>query len=101
MWLLGLVPLTLWAVRRWSALRLQLVGSALMVVGVVGLAVIVGREALYWLPQVPEEDRRFLPQRILYALAVATECPVLQLIACGMVCWLAGRRRAVRSAPPW
>ncbi len=81
------------AVRLWPARRLRRAGLLLVAAGIMSLVAVVAYDAITWLPEVPSEDRRYLGQRVLYELAMATELPVLQVTLAGVVCWWAGRRK--------
>jgi hypothetical protein len=99
-WIVLLVPPMVWLVRHWPARRLWLTGIALTTTGVVGLATLVGHDLLNWFSWVPPEYQRYFGQRILYAIATATDFPLVQLTAAGMACWIAGKRRgATRDMP--
>jgi hypothetical protein len=64
-----------------------------MLLGVLGLGVVAGYEALYWLPGVHPSLRRFYAQRVLYAVAMLKDVPLVQSILAGMVCWVVGMHK--------
>jgi hypothetical protein len=99
-WLVLLLPPTVWMMRRWPARRLWLTGIALTTIGVVGLAALAGRDLLIWFSWTPPAYQRYVVQRILFAIATATDLPLVQLTVVGMVCWVVGKqRRAMRTVP--
>jgi hypothetical protein len=86
--------------RHWPARRLWLTGIALTTAGVVGLAALAGRDLLIWLSWTPPAYQRYFGQRILYAIATATDLPLVQLTLVGIACWVVGKyRRATRNVP--
>jgi hypothetical protein len=96
LWLLLIVPLALLAIRRCSPQRLRLLGTVLTVMGLIGLGILAGQEAVKWLPSVPEDDRPYLFHRVLFVLfAERTDVPLLSATLAGAVCWFVGRRRAL------
>jgi hypothetical protein len=100
-WLLLLLPSAVWAACRWSPRRLRLLGSTLVAVGTLGLAIVAIREAATWLPSVPDEQARYLPHRLIFVVASLTDVPLVQLALAGTVCYVVGRLRMARrqSAP--
>jgi hypothetical protein len=92
-WLVLLVPPTVWMMHHWPARRLWLTGIALTTVGVVGLAALAGRDLLIWFSWAPSAYHRYVGQRILFAIATATDLPLVQLTAVGMACWILGKHR--------
>jgi hypothetical protein len=99
-WFVLLIPPTVWVTRRWPARRLWLTGIILTTSGVTGLATLAGRDLLTWLSWAPPAYQRYFGQRILFAIATATDLPLVQLTVAGMACWIAGKRRgATRNMP--
>ena|SRR5579871_3250001 len=91
-WLLVLLPLAGWAACRWTVARLRLLGVTLVMGGLLGLLILAAWEAAACLALSPEQPR-YLLQRILNAVAVRTDLPLLELTLAGIVCCVAGRRR--------
>lgn len=95
LWLLLAIPLTIWALRQWTAAKLYRLGSLLTFLALVALGFVITKDVVSWLPSVSEEDRRYLAQRVAYSLAIWTDVPVVQALIAGVVCMLVGRRRRV------
>ncbi|MCI0462366.1 MAG: hypothetical protein L0Z62_35895 [Gemmataceae bacterium] len=100
LWTLVLVPPLVWVSASWSPARLRLLGSAFTLLGVFGLAIVVGQQLLNWLPYVSAEEQRYIPQRIVWAWANATDVPAGQVLLAGVICWLTGKRRRAAWPPP-
>ena len=92
-WLLVLVPAVVGLARRGPPGVVWRVGAAAFGVGAMGLALVILREWLTWLPLVPPEEKRYFPQRVLYVLATLTDWPIAEFIVAGVVTWFLGRRR--------
>jgi hypothetical protein len=71
------------------------VGVVVTGLGLAGLVALIGREAVVWLPAVPLELQPYFPRRVLFALAMNTDAPVLQVTVAGAVCWAVGRQRSI------
>jgi hypothetical protein len=91
LWVLAVLPLGVWAMRKWPPLRLKVVGCALTAVGLAALAVVSARELLTWLPNMPSDQQKYIGQRILYVLGTNTDLPVVQVFLAGIALWIAGR----------
>lgn len=98
LWALALLPIGVWAVRKWPPLCLGLVGLALGALGLAALAALVGREFLTWYPAVSPTQQKYLAQRILYVLGTNTDLPVVQVIVAGGVFRFAARWRKSRAS---
>jgi hypothetical protein len=98
MWCLGLLPLVVWAVRAWPARRLWLCGRLLIMAASLGLGVLVSMQMITWLPTISAAYRPYLLQRVAYVLATSPELPLVPSLLAGVVCLIAGRRRASREA---
>jgi hypothetical protein len=92
LWALALCAVLVWAVWKWPTLYLVLAGCALAMLGVAGLALIIGAELWTWYPAVPPSQQKYIAQRILYALGTNTDLPALQITLTGIALLLAGRR---------
>jgi hypothetical protein len=87
------IPPLIVALRRLSAKQLQLLGLTLTTAGVAGVLVFIGQDLTRWLGTVPPDSRRYLFQRILFAVGTNTDVPLVQVAAVGAICWIAGMRR--------
>jgi hypothetical protein len=96
LWLLLAIPLTIWALRQWSAAKLYWLGSLLTFLALVALGFVITQDVVGWLPSVAEEDRRYLAQRVAYSLAIWTDVPVVQALLTGVIWLRIGRRRRSR-----
>src|SRR5258707_1197095 len=76
LWLLALAPLTVWAVRKWPARRLKIVGCALTALGLAALALLIGYQMSAWYPSVMPSQQKYIGQRILFAVATRMRCPM-------------------------
>jgi hypothetical protein len=65
----------------------------LTALGVLGLGVFVCQDLSAWMATGSPEQRRYIWQRILFAVATWPEVPFIQVIGAGVVCWLVGKRR--------
>jgi hypothetical protein len=99
-WVLGLIPPVIGAIYWLPAVNLRVLGKGLMWVGMLGLVIVAIRETLTWLPGMPPEDQRYLPQRILFVLATLPEVPLVQIILAGLACRIAGRRLSQKGSDP-
>lgn len=90
-WAVLLVLPTLLAMRHLPAIWLRRVGLVSTLVGLMGLVGIAVREAIYWLPLVPQADQQHLTARCLFAVATLVDIPIVQLTFAGIVCWMTGR----------
>jgi hypothetical protein len=72
---------------------LRLAGKVLTLIALMGVGILIVFQMSMWLPKVPADYRRYLPQRIAFAIATLPEIPLLQSFLAGLVCWIAGRRR--------
>jgi hypothetical protein len=93
LWALALLLVGVWAVRKWSPLRLRVAAFVLRAVGLLALALLIGRELLTWYPAVLPAQQKFIGQRILYVLGTNTDLPVVQVLLAGIALWIAARRR--------
>jgi len=93
LWALALLPVGVWAVRKWPPLRQRVIGHALSAVGLVALAFLTGRELLTWYPAVLPTQQKYIGPRILYVLGTNTDLPVVQVILAGIALWIAARRK--------
>jgi hypothetical protein len=91
-----LAPPAVWAARRWSPGRTRWVGAALAALGLAGLGALALQEALTWLSAAPPEWRGYYGRRVAYRLVMLTDVPLVQFLAIGLACWLAGRPRGGR-----
>jgi hypothetical protein len=89
---LAFIPLVLWAVRCWPPVRLWAFGAALTALGVLGLAIVAGREVLRCWLTFPDL-RPYTAQRILCVLATLIYVPLVQVTLAGLTGWLVGKRR--------
>jgi hypothetical protein len=69
-----------------------------MALGIFGLGVVVGREMLTWFPVVGPEHKHYVFQRILFAIAMLGDIPLVQITGAGAACWVLARRRAASAA---
>jgi hypothetical protein len=92
------IPLLVMGLRRLTPKQLRLLGLAVTSAGVVGLLVFVGRDLARWLTAAPPDFRRYAFQRMLFTIGTTPDVPLVQVIAAGVVCWLAGLLRKKRSA---
>ncbi len=65
--------------------------------GVLGIAGVALREAQTWLPEATAEMRQYFPQRILFALGMLTELPLVQSLVLGLGCCVVNWRNRRRS----
>jgi hypothetical protein len=93
LWALAFLPFAAWAVRKGPPLRLGVVGYALSAVGLVALAILIGRELLTWYQAVLPAQQKYIAQRILYVLGTNTDLPVVQVFLAGIALWFAAWRR--------
>jgi hypothetical protein len=79
--------------------RLRRLGLASVTAGAVGLSILVGWDLVDWFTNSPEL-LRYTFQRILFTIGTHPDLPLLQIIAAGAVCWIAGisRRRHVAAS---
>src|SRR5262249_40190619 len=82
-----------WAMRRWPSPRLRAVGYVLSALGLLALAILIGRELLTWYPALTPVQQRYIGQRILFVLGTNTDLPVIQVLVIGTVLWFAARRQ--------
>jgi hypothetical protein len=99
LWCLVLLPLVVGAIRWWPARRLWLGARLGTAVAVAGLAVLIGVQTIAWLPTTRGEHRRYLPQRIVYAVATLPEVPLVQSLLACTACWIAARQRRSLHEP--
>jgi hypothetical protein len=97
LWFLVLLPPAVWAARRWPAPRLRVVGSTLVAIGALGLVIVAAREAVTWLPSLPDDQACYFPHRVAYVVATLTDVPLTQVALAGIVCWIVGRLRPTRG----
>src|SRR5260370_3488425 len=99
LWCLVFLPLVVGAIRFCPARRLRLGVRLATWFVVIGLTALIGVQTITWLPAVRSEDRRYLPQRIVYVIATSPELPLVpSLLACA-ACWIAGSRRVSPAEP--
>jgi uncharacterized protein YjeT (DUF2065 family) len=96
-WFVLLLPPAVWTARRLPPALLRLIGGALAAIGTLALVGLALREAVTWLPSMPDERTRYLPHRIVYVVATLTDVPLMQLVTVGIVCWVVGRLRGARG----
>jgi len=99
LWCLVFLPLVFGAMRWWPARRLWLGGRQATMVACIGLAALIGWQAITWMPRVPSESRHYLPQRIAFVIATSPEVPLVQSLLAAVACWIAGRRRRSPAEP--
>jgi hypothetical protein len=100
-WLLGIILPTVLAARSFTVRWGRRLGWILTALGAMGLAAVTAREACIWLPQVPEEERGYFHLRLLYAVAMLTDVPLVQMIVAGIVsCVIAWRRNRTFPMDP-
>ena len=92
-WIMLAIAVVVLAAQSLARRQLQLLGSAAVSVGAVGLLACTGYDLSDWLSTVPEDCRQFGMQRVLFYLGTTTELPLLPLTMAGAVIWLIGRRR--------
>jgi hypothetical protein len=92
-WVVLFAPPIVWACRTCQPLTLRRLGGLLTTLGLLGVALVAAREAVTWYPHMPAEYRRYFGRRVVYALAMLTDLPVVQLIMAGAVCRVAARRK--------
>ena len=80
------------ALGRLTPARLRRLGLASLAVGVVGLSILIGWDLIDWFGNSPEL-LRYTFHRILFTISTHPDLPLLQLIAAGVVCWIAGASR--------
>jgi hypothetical protein len=97
-WLAALLPPVVWAARAWPVRWVSRAGWTLIALGILGVAGMACREALTWLPQVPEDWRRYFHLRLLYVVVMLIDVPLTQTVVAGIVCCVMARRRVHRSA---
>ncbi|MCI0457382.1 MAG: hypothetical protein L0Z62_10470 [Gemmataceae bacterium] len=91
-WVLLLIPILGWPSWGWPPERVKTLGTALFLLGIGGLLTVAVGEMLTWVPP-GGESWRYLPQRILYAVAVLSDVPLVQVTVGGLVCRFIGKRR--------
>jgi hypothetical protein len=84
-WLAGIILPAVLAARSLPVRWARRLGWATTALGAMGLAVVTCREALTWLPEVPEEWRGFFHLRMVYTVAMLVDVPLLQLVLAGIV----------------
>jgi hypothetical protein len=99
-WALALLPLIVLALAKGQPHHLRLAGMLLSLGAGLGIAVVVGRDLLAWLPAVPPEFHGYWARRALYTLVTLSDVPLLQVLGAGAICWSVGHRRLRRMARP-
>jgi hypothetical protein len=84
-WLAGIGLPTMLAARSWPVRWARRLGWTMTALGAMGLTAITCREAITWLPQVPEEWRGYFHLRVVYTVAMLTDVPLLQLVPTDVV----------------
>jgi hypothetical protein len=92
------VPPVAWALRWLRPVPLVVLGTGLIALSLFGLATVIGWQLVHWLPEVPQEFRRYFGQRVLFALATLPEAPIVPVGVAGVACWWAGKRRSRSKA---
>ena len=92
-WLAGIGLPTMLAACYWPVRWARRLGWTMTALGAMGLTAITCREAITWLPQVPEEWRGYFHLRVVYTVAMLTDVPLLQLVLAGIVTCVIIRRR--------
>jgi hypothetical protein len=87
------------ALGRLTPAQLRRLGLASVTAGAVGLSVLIGWDLVDWFRSSPEL-LHYTFQRILFTIGTHPDLPLLQVIAAGAVCWIAGafRRRHVAAS---
>jgi hypothetical protein len=83
------------ALGRLTPARLRRLGLASVTAGAVGLSILIGWDLIDWFTNSPEL-LRYTFQRILFTIGTCPDLPLLQVIAVGMACWIAGASRRKR-----
>lgn len=99
-WVVVFLPPTIWMRRRCSVQRCQQVAWMLLSVGIVGLLTLAARESTDWLAHADDLHRRYLPQRLGFALVTLVDVPLMQVVLAG-VALLAKRKFARRDSKPF
>ncbi|RUL87955.1 hypothetical protein [Tautonia sociabilis] len=98
-WALALAPPVIWTARTLPPGRLRGLGTSLVAFGALALGILVGRELLTLPPGAATELRQYLPQRAVFAVAMLTDVPLVQIVVAGAICRGVGRRRGGRIPP--
>ena len=98
-WIVVAIPPLVMALRRLTPKQLRLFGLTLATAGLVGLVVFIVQDLARWLSTAPADFYRYSFQRIVFTIGTNPDVPLVQVIAAGAVCWIAGKLRSKRSDP--
>ncbi|MBI3408397.1 MAG: hypothetical protein HY040_08575 [Planctomycetes bacterium] len=93
LWILVLLPFVAWAARTWRPIAIRIAGYSLLGLGILAIAGQCVHELLTWYMDVPADLRRYIWQRMAYALACNTDLPAVQMLVAGVVLLFVARKR--------
>jgi len=93
-WLVLLFPPALVIAARLAPRRVHKLGWALAGAAALGIAAVVVHEAITWLPDASDWQRRYFVQRCLFSLATLVEVPLPELLLVGIALAALSRGRA-------
>ncbi|GIW95485.1 MAG: hypothetical protein KatS3mg110_3526 [Pirellulaceae bacterium] len=85
-WLIVLVPLSLLVRRCLPGNSQWLLAGALLLAGAVALSLLVYRELTVWWQEVDPYTARYLPHRLLFAVLVNVDVPIVPLLISALLC---------------
>ena len=95
-WLVVLLPLTAIIQTRVDERFLRLLGALLMTFGLVGILGIIAYELFTWWPSATEFHRRYLWQRLGFAIVTQIDLPVIESIITGCFLYIQSENRRIR-----
>jgi hypothetical protein len=96
-WAVAFVPFVAWGPTKAKPRQLRLVGMLVFLGSLLAIVVVIGRDLLGWLPQMPADVQAFWPRRALYTLATLSDVPLVQGLLAGAICWSVGQVRVRRG----
>jgi hypothetical protein len=89
-WAFAIVTGVAWFFRTRSPRTLRHAGAVLTCLGAGGLAILVGYELSNWPLAASNAPDAYLPQRLLFSVAIATHLPLVQITIAGTATWYIG-----------
>jgi hypothetical protein len=95
-WFMVGIGAALVIVNRLTPRQVRLMGMVSTLAGLAGLLTYIGWDLTHWLTEVPPDFVQYSAQRVLFVIGTQTDVPLVQFTVTGLVCWIAGSRRASR-----